>query len=115
MANPRRPLAGVVIVDAVAGPLGPATRYLAELGANVIRVETAKTGKSTLAILKDAAANNGKSVQAIDFGNADDVAKLDTLIESADCVIIDSHHELSRRADLIPAALHARFPQKLIV
>lgn len=115
MANPRRPLAGVVIVDAVAGPLGPATRYLAELGANVIRVETAKTGKSTLAILKDAAANNGKSVQAIDFGNADDVAKLDTLIESADCVIVDSHHELSRRADLSSAALHARFPQKLIV
>lgn len=115
MANPRRPLAGIILVDAVAGPLAPATRYLAELGADVIRVETAKTGKSTRAKLQDAAANSGKSVQKIDFGQADDVAKIETLIQNADGVIVDSHHEFSKHAGFHPAELHARFPQKLIV
>jgi len=30
-----RPLAGVRVVDLVAGPMAPVTRYLAELGARV--------------------------------------------------------------------------------
>lgn len=33
-----RPLMGIVVVDAVRGPLAPITRYLAELGASVTRV-----------------------------------------------------------------------------
>ena len=50
-----RPLAGIRIIDAVAGPLAPITRYLAELGATVER--TVPIGEDAFS---DAAANNGK-------------------------------------------------------
>jgi crotonobetainyl-CoA:carnitine CoA-transferase CaiB-like acyl-CoA transferase len=115
MANPRRPLAGIVIVDAVAGPLAPATRYLAELGANVVRIEAPKTDGSTREQLKDAAANNGKTLQEIDYAHARDREKLSRLIETADALIIDAHHPFSGQPVFSAADLFHRYPQKLIV
>jgi len=50
------PLAGIRVVDAVAGPLAPITRYLAELGARVDRVVELQTGDR----FADLAANRGK-------------------------------------------------------
>jgi crotonobetainyl-CoA:carnitine CoA-transferase CaiB-like acyl-CoA transferase len=115
MANPRRPLAGIVIVDAVAGPLAPATRYLAELGANVVRIEAPKTDGSTREQLKDTAANNGKTLQEIDYAHARDREKLGRLIETADALIIDAHHPFSGQPVFSAADLFHRYPQKLIV
>ena len=51
-----RPLAGIRVIDAVSGLLAPITRYLAELGATVVRV--APAGADAVA---DVSANNGKS------------------------------------------------------
>lgn len=115
MADPRRPLAGFTIVDAVAGPLAPATRYLAELGAQVVRIATPQTDRSARQQLQDAASHNGKQLQPVDFGQAHAVAELEALIASADAVILDSHHPLANHADYNAAILHSRFPQKLIV
>jgi crotonobetainyl-CoA:carnitine CoA-transferase CaiB-like acyl-CoA transferase len=50
-----RPLAGIRIIDAVAGQLAPITRYLAELGARVERVVPVGTNA-----IADLAANYGK-------------------------------------------------------
>lgn len=52
-----RPLAGLRIVDAVSGPLAPITRYLAELGAIVVRVGGPLDGGDPFGEL---AANRGK-------------------------------------------------------
>lgn len=53
-----RPLAGLRVVDLVAGPLAPITRYLAELGARVDRFVAARGDAA------DIAANVGKRVHA---------------------------------------------------
>lgn len=50
-----RPLAGIRVVDLVAGPLAPITRYLAELGAHVDRL-----ARPALDPIEDLAANAGK-------------------------------------------------------
>lgn len=52
-----RPLTGLRIIDAVTGPLAPITRYLAELGATVVRIEKDATDGDPFV---DLAANHGK-------------------------------------------------------
>ncbi len=52
-----RPLADLRIVDAVSGPLAPITRYLAELGAAVVRVAVPVDGADPF---DELAANRGK-------------------------------------------------------
>ncbi|HJQ16953.1 MAG TPA: CoA transferase [Allosphingosinicella sp.] len=55
------PLAGISVVDCVRGPLAPTTRYLAELGATVVRLADPADG----ADIDAATANAGKNLQAI--------------------------------------------------
>ena len=92
-----RPLAGIRIVDMVVGPLAPLTRYLAELGATVMR--TLPVGNDAVS---DAAANNGK----VRF-DEQRTPSLDTLVGEAHAIVYsglepDALSSASeRRADLV--------------
>ena len=56
-----KPLVGIRVIDAVSGPLAPITRYLAELGASVVRVvESNAAGEIDVL-----AANTGKRVLSL--------------------------------------------------
>ncbi|WP_375383093.1 CoA transferase [uncultured Sphingomonas sp.] len=89
-----RPLAGLRIVDAVAGPMASLTRYLAELGAKVDRI----VAPSDDAIV-DVAANAGKRMVVA----ADRKAALD----AAHAIVADRDHGIdlaglrSTRPDLV--------------
>jgi crotonobetainyl-CoA:carnitine CoA-transferase CaiB-like acyl-CoA transferase len=76
------PLSGLRIVDLVRGPLAPITRYLAELGAQVDRIDTQAPATGDLA---DFAANAGKRRW---FG-ALDAPFARELIAAADAVVAD--------------------------
>ena len=98
----RRPLSGLTIVDAIAGPLAPATRYLAELGADVIRVDPAPSAElSVRQRLQCAAANHGKRSCQPD----------EDCIGLADAVVVDQYHPLFDEA----RQLAERHPGKLMV
>ena len=85
MTGVDRPLAGIKIVDLVRGPLAATTRYLAELGASVTRLDDAPVEDA----LGDLAANIGKqSLKALPGG----------LLESADAIVFDT----DRTLDLAP-------------
>lgn len=76
-----RPLAGVRVVDVVAGPLAPASRYLAELGARVDRLVPPDAADA----LADRAANVGKRRHAFDHHAPEAAA----LLAAADLVMED--------------------------
>lgn len=76
-----RPLAGLRIVDGVTGPLEPITRYLAELGADVLKVAAQDLA---LDPFEDLAANHGKQI----LGWGLDNHKSLTAMESADAIVI---------------------------
>lgn len=59
-----RPLAGLRIIDAVSGPLAPITRYLAELGAVVLRTAQPDFASDPF---EDISANNGKHSVGFDL------------------------------------------------
>ena len=67
-----RPLAGLRVVDAVTGPLAPITRYLAELGATVVRIVEPEPDADPF---EELAANHAK--QALGFGATDSRALAD--------------------------------------
>jgi crotonobetainyl-CoA:carnitine CoA-transferase CaiB-like acyl-CoA transferase len=77
-----RPLSGIRIVDLVAGPLAPITRYLAELGAQVDRIESATPNPADLGWR---AANAGKHVHvapSVDL-DSDRLATAHAIVASA--------------------------------
>lgn len=77
MSGVDRPLSGIRIVDLVRGPLAATTRYLAELGASVTRLDDGETEPS----LDDLIANIGKARAA---------SLTDGLLESADAIVFDA-------------------------
>jgi crotonobetainyl-CoA:carnitine CoA-transferase CaiB-like acyl-CoA transferase len=93
-----RPLSGIRIVDLVRGPLAATTRYLAELGASVTRLDDG----AEVDRLDDLVANVGKAR----------VATLsDDLLESADVIVFDAARTLDldrlrvRRPTLVTMAV----------
>ena len=103
-----RPLDGVRIVDCgafVAGPL--AGSFLADLGAEVIKVE-AKAGDPNRAIFKSyAAANRGKKGIAVDLKAPDGRTIVDRICASADVVMNNFRPGVSARLGVDPASLRA--------
>jgi crotonobetainyl-CoA:carnitine CoA-transferase CaiB-like acyl-CoA transferase len=91
MSGVDRPLSGVRVVDLVRGPLAVATRYLAELGASVTRLDD------------DAAADPLDALVA-NVGKGRVTALPDGLLEGADVIVFDT----ARALDL--DALRARRP-----
>ncbi|WP_109807515.1 CaiB/BaiF CoA-transferase family protein [Sphingosinithalassobacter portus] len=86
-----RPLAGIRVVDLIHGPLAPATRYLAELGASVARIEPEAPVADRYA---DLAANAGKQRHHI----APDSDAARALIAAADIVVADAAQSLDLQA-----------------
>jgi crotonobetainyl-CoA:carnitine CoA-transferase CaiB-like acyl-CoA transferase len=80
-----RPLAGLVIIDAVAGPLAPLTRFLAELGASVVRV--VGSGDCEIAAL---AAHNGKRLAPVGTpigeAGAESFAEANAIVADSDAI-----------------------------
>ena len=74
-----------MIVDAVSGRLAPLTRYLAELGADVVRL---RCDDSLGTALDDLAANNGKRVIPVGL---EDAASEDVMDE-AHAIVVDAGH-----------------------
>lgn len=87
-----RPLAGIRVVDLVAGPLAPITRYLAELGARVDRL----AGGPAPDPIEDLAANAGK------------VRHAGPIDEAAAHRLIDRAHIVVDDGGLDPAPFRAR-------
>ncbi|WP_066623746.1 CaiB/BaiF CoA-transferase family protein [Brevundimonas vesicularis] len=83
-----RPLRGVRVVDLVRGHLAPITRYLADLGARVDRIEAEAPAPDDLS---DLAANSGKRrvVAALDD------PEVRALIAQADVVVADAGQTLN--------------------
>ena len=89
-----RPLSDLRVIDDADGPLSAIGRMLAELGADVIRVEPAggspdRADEAGVAgtSLAFATANTSKRAIAIDFEDRSDLARLHDLIGTADIVI----------------------------
>ena len=115
MAEMRRPLAGLNIIDIVAGPLAPATRYLAELGAYVTHISGDVPELSTRAGLEDLAAHSGKARLTIDAASDEDIAQALSLIGEADALVIDTSHGLGKLSAFAPATLRGAYPDLLII
>jgi crotonobetainyl-CoA:carnitine CoA-transferase CaiB-like acyl-CoA transferase len=116
------PLKGVRVLDltrVLAGPL--ATMMLADLGADVIKVERPGTGDDTRGwgppFADDGqsayfrSVNRNKRSVALDFGQAEDRAVLEGLAAEADVVVDNFLPGVLARAGLDPAALLARHPK----
>lgn len=93
-----KPLAGLKVLELARILAGPwAGQLLADLGAEVVKVERAGTGDDTRQwgppFAEDGAAayfhacNRGKSSIAVDFESADDLAKVRSLAADADVII----------------------------
>ncbi|MFA5630564.1 MAG: CoA transferase [Porticoccaceae bacterium] len=101
-----KPLGGVKVVDFgayVAGPL--ATRILADLGAEVIKVEPLKGDPSRAMLRSYASANRGKKGLAVDLKSGIEVAR--KVVESADIVTNNFRSGVSTRLGIDPPSLHA--------
>lgn len=88
----RHPLQGLVILDALSSKLAPATRYLAELGAHVLRLELDAPGPlDSREAVRAFAANTGKSFTAGDPASPGLRSSLMEAIIRADAVLFDPH------------------------
>lgn len=105
----RAPLSGLRIVDAVDGGLASATRYLAELGAQVVHVaEHPAPAATARAGLRALAAHANKQWTVIPENDA----SLAELVGTADAIVYERSNPLSER--ILSAAKHAAVPQALV-
>lgn len=120
MSERRYPLAGLCVVEVVDGPMGAATRQLAELGADVLHV-TGPEGSASLADLPldsvadfaQVASHAGKRWLRIDAGLSEDALLAE--LNRADIILVDRSHGLGRAAQWAGEELRARHPQAIIV
>lgn len=112
-----RPLAGIKVIDIVASPLAGITRYLLELGADVVRIdigdrfgndETTAVCRETLA---DMAANLGKRVERC-AANPQDLAPL---LAGADLIVEDISMDAAFAGLFDAQALRAANPALVIM
>lgn len=119
----RLPLAGIRVVEVgvfTAGPLG--TRYLADLGAEVIKVEQVggESGRRWTPNFGGvsgyfATYNAGKRSVTLDLTQKDDQAKLERLIGSADILLQNLKTGAMARMGFGPAETMARHPRLIYV
>lgn len=117
MTDAFKPLDGIRVLDfshVIAGPL--ATFYLAQLGARVIKIESAEgdvmqgglNGARTYTAL-----NAGKEVLRLDLKSADGRARAEALSAEADIVMDNLRPGALERLGLGPAAVLARNPRMI--
>lgn len=113
------PLSGIRILDAVEGPMQNIGRILADLGADVIRVESpggsparhagiTADGRDLTFLIKNA----GKRAVTIDLTTPEGVERFAALAETVDVVLRDDRSEA---ADIDPAGLRARHPRLVVI
>lgn len=112
------PLAGMRVIDLVHGPLGAIGRHLAELGADVIRVEPRAGGSDRYSgpsvdgiSLAYVAANLGKKSVVLNIAAPGDAVDFDRLLNAADVLMYTKEAAPS----LDPAVLRTRFPQLVVL
>ncbi|WP_238927832.1 CaiB/BaiF CoA-transferase family protein [Achromobacter xylosoxidans] len=112
------PLASMRVIDLVHGPLGAIGRHLAELGADVIRVEPRAGGSDRHCApvvdgvsLAYVAANLGKKSVALDIAAPGDAVDFDRLLNAADVLMYTRQGAPS----LDPAVVRARFPHLVVL
>jgi crotonobetainyl-CoA:carnitine CoA-transferase CaiB-like acyl-CoA transferase len=121
MTERRYPLAGLHIVEIVDGPIGSATRQLAELGADVLHV-VGPDGPASLDALsltaRDdfdvVAAHAGKRWLMTDPDDLSHQNSLRDMMASADIILVDRSHGLGRHGDWAAEKLRADFPAAII-
>jgi CoA:oxalate CoA-transferase len=114
------PLNGVTVVDLTRVLAGPyCTMILADLGAEVIKVETPDGGddsRSFMPIVSGRSAyfmsiNRGKKSVALNLKNADDRAHFEKLLERADVLVENFRGGTMEKLGYGWDTLHARFPR----
>jgi len=113
-AEPDRPLAGIRVVDFsafLAAPLG--AQILADLGADVIKVEPPKGEAMRAAAYAVAACQRGKRSLAIDLTDPAAQPVLERLIAGADVVLHNVRHDSARRLGLDAASVARINPQAI--
>lgn len=117
--TPRRPLAGLRVLDltrVIAGPVG--TRFLAALGAEVLRIDRPGSDESTTAIGKGAEHVLGKRWALLDLATPAGLAQFKKLLAEADVLVhgyrpggidelISEHERRSIKPDLVEVSLRA--------
>lgn len=111
----KRPLADVVVLDLVSGPLATIGRTLAEMGAEVIRVEP-KGGARDRAdgdVLAFAARNNGKRSFEFDPEDENSRTAFHALLDRADIFINDMSPHAGLAID--SNSIHSKYPGMTIL
>lgn len=116
MGERRYPLAGLRVVEINDGPLGSATRQLAELGADVLHV-TGPNGPTSFSEISPAT-RRGIGLICAHVGKRrmrDDAADLQKEMRQADILLVDRSHGLGKDAIWDAEALRSAYPQAIIV
>ncbi|QDZ09496.1 CaiB/BaiF CoA-transferase family protein [Devosia ginsengisoli] len=104
MQRTERPLAGLIVVDLMNGSLAAIGRTLAELGAEVVLVETASSARpgaeDRRRQIEFAVGNVGKQSVVVDLDTPRGRASLDALIARADILIEDASPAAEVQLDL---------------
>ena len=109
-------LQGLRVIDLTRNLPGPfATRLLADLGAEIIKIEP-KGGDPARALggLFDAL-NHGKTIEKIDFRNAEDIESIKAHVENADVMLDSFRPGVLKGMGLDAQTLHAINPKLVIV
>lgn len=117
MAERRYPLAGLRIAELVDGPLGPASRYLAELGAEVIHIalgEQLDRAPRTREEFASLAAHAGKGWLRADPATEPGCAAIEAEFARADAILVDTSHGIGKDAPWTVDALHQRYPDAVV-
>ncbi len=113
------PLSGIYVLDFVPGPMAAIGRHLAELGADVVRVEPPAgladraAGDNLPGWLDFTALNAGKRATTIDTAQAAGRERLSGLLASAHVVLLDASPGSAFPLD--PEALREQRPQCVLV
>ncbi len=116
-------LDGIRVVDLTQYLAGPTvTRLLAELGADIVKIEQAPHGdpSRTFAVMNDGRSgyfvqqNRGKKSLCVDFDTDDGRAVLDALIAKADVVVENYGPGVLERRGLDHASLRAKHPSLIV-
>ncbi|MEY4766551.1 MAG: hypothetical protein RI907_3224 [Pseudomonadota bacterium] len=109
-------LSGLRVVDLSRNLPGPwASRMLADLGAQVTKVEPPEGDPARALPPLDAALNTGKTRQALDFRQADQLASLREQLSHADVMLDSFRPGVLAAMGLDAASLHALNPRLVMV
>jgi crotonobetainyl-CoA:carnitine CoA-transferase CaiB-like acyl-CoA transferase len=121
-AGSNLPLTGLLVVDVAIGPLAAIGRHLAELGADVIRVEPPaggldrKEGRLAAGIsIEFVAANRGKRAVALDLSQSAGRTSFDALLAAADILIENTGPGSEAETNLNVAEISAKNPTLVIL